>query len=106
MGKKDEKIDEPVIETVTVEEDPEQVLFTEPEAVEGESLELSEPWELDDVLLVCSQCGHAVRVPPLEKVPESCKCGLTYDHEHELTPTEIDIDEPTTLVVRKMARKW
>ena len=64
------------------------------------------PWEQEDVLLVCSQCGRATRVPPLEKVPDRCACGLIYDHDHELTPTEIVIDEPTTLVVRKMARKW
>jgi len=65
-----------------------------------------EPWEVEDMLLVCSQCGHVVRVPPMEKVPEMCRCGLKYDHEHELTPTAILIREPTTLIVRKMAREW
>lgn len=68
--------------------------------------EAPDPWELDDVLLVCSQCGRTVRVPPMTKVPWSCACGLIYDHDHALAPTEIVIEEPTTLVVRKMARKW
>lgn len=85
-----------VIETVV---DEEQVLFTEPDMV-------AEYGEVEDMLIVCAQCGRAVRVPPLEKLPESCACGIKYDYNNQVPESTVVIDEPTTLVVRKVPMKF
>lgn len=72
----------------------------------AEEASLPEYGELEDMLVVCAQCGRAVRVPSLEKLPESCPCGVKFDYDNEVPPTKIVIDEPTTLVVRKVPKKF
>jgi len=61
--------------------------------------------ELEDMLVVCSQCGHAVRVPPGELLPESCVCGIVFDYANEVPATEVEVGN-TTLVVRKVPKKF
>lgn len=116
----------PVIETVPAEEYPTidvvdgEELLDEPlpegaelvetpgddpdlEDAEGEGPEYG---ELENMLIVCEQCGRSTLVLAGDKLPELCMCGLLYDYTNESVTTEIQIAEPMILSVRKVPRKF
>ena len=86
--------------------DDKQVLFTEEEAVEGESLAEPEYGELENMLIICEQCGSATLVLSGDKLPARCMCGLEYDYENESVTTEFQIEEQMVIAVRKVPRKF
>lgn len=63
--------------------------------------------ELDDMLIVCEQCGRAVLFVAGEKLAESCPCGSLFDYRNEVPETIIDLEDcGGRLVVRKVPRKF
>lgn len=113
------KVEEaPVIETVSAEPEPtvEELheILTETatdiqleseveEEAEGDGPEYG---ELENMLIVCEQCGRATLVLVGDKLPELCRCGLLYNYANESVTTEIQIAEPMMLSVRKVPRKF